>query len=97
MSARTHALCDDENIGRESGLDVAHDSGSTIIERAFLNGRPQWMDEPVISRWATPGPKILRTLKEVNKLLQQWTVLLILRCSLVANRRVIEGCWLAMA
>ena len=27
------------------------------------------MDEPVISRWATPCPKILRTLKEVNELL----------------------------
>ena len=31
------------------------------------------MDEPVISRWATPSPKILKTLKEVNGLLHQWT------------------------
>lgn len=31
------------------------------------------MDEPVISRWATPSSKILRTLEEVNTLLHQWT------------------------
>ena len=73
MSARTDSLCDDENIDGECGPDVARASGSNIIERAFLNGRPQWMDEPVISRWATPSPKILKTLKEVNILLHQWT------------------------
>ena len=73
MGARKRSLCDDDNIDEEWGLDVARASGSNIIERAFLNGRPQWMDEPVISRWATPSPKILNTLKEVNELLLQWT------------------------
>ena len=73
MRARTHSLCDEENIDKECGPDVARASGSNVIERAFLNGRPQWMDEPVISRWATPSPKLLRTLEEVNELLHQWT------------------------
>ena len=31
------------------------------------------MDEPVISQWATPSPRIKRTLEEVNELLHQWT------------------------
>ena len=73
MSASTESLCDDENVDMEFGPEIARASSSNIIERAFLNGRPQWMDEPVISRWATPSPKILKTLKEVNELLHQWS------------------------
>ena len=66
-------FCIGESIDRECGSDVDPASHTNLIERVFLDGRPQWMDEPVISQWATPNSKILRTLKEVNTLLHQWT------------------------
>ena len=61
-----------EKVDWERGSNVDLASHCNLIERAILDGRPQWMDEPVISRWATPNSKILRTLEEVDTLLHQW-------------------------
>lgn len=58
-----------EKVNGECGPSEDLASHSNLIERAFLDGRPQRMDKPVISRWATPSSKIPRTLEEVNALL----------------------------
>lgn len=44
-----------------------------VIENAFLKGRRQWIDEPIIAQWAPPTPEISKTLREVNNLYHQWS------------------------
>ena len=67
------ALCNGDDIDGEYSFERNTTCRLNLIERAFFNGRPQWMEEPVISRWATPNAKIIETLEEVNLLLHQWT------------------------
>ena len=73
LMTRQPQFVNGENTDRRQHCDVDLASGFNLIEKAFLDGRPRWMEEPVISRWANPSSKVSKTLREVNTLLQQWT------------------------
>ena len=82
-------------IDGEGGSNVDLASHCNLIERAFLDSRPQWMDEPVISRRATPSSKIPRTLEEVDRYITpamdqicDRALLPFFGCPLVANCRI---------
>lgn len=45
-----------------------------IIKRAFFEGQPRWIEEPVISQWSNPLPHIMTTLEEVDELYQKFRI-----------------------
>ena len=82
-------------VDGEKGTNVDLASHCNITERAFLDGQPQWMDESVISQWATPSSEILMTLEEVDRYITpamdqicDWALLSFLGCPLIAIRRI---------
>lgn len=60
-------------VQEEHKSDDGQGTLPNVIEKAFLSARSQWIEEPVISQWATPQPQIRRVLQEVNLLYHQWS------------------------
>ncbi|KAI4130883.1 MAG: hypothetical protein LQ338_001480 [Usnochroma carphineum] len=45
---------------------------ASVIVQAFLRGREQWIEEPVITQWAHPTSGMVSVLEEVSTLYNEW-------------------------
>lgn len=66
------------NLSNQSkGLNTGNPARAKLsryntIERTFLEGRQQWIEEPVVSQWSVNDPDIATVLEELNRLYEQW-------------------------
>ncbi|KAI4255883.1 MAG: hypothetical protein L6R42_006508, partial [Xanthoria sp. 1 TBL-2021] len=61
-----------KRIVHRQGRNATQRNEENVIAKAFQDGRRQWIEEPVIARWAHPTFSMLSVLQEVNILYKEW-------------------------
>ncbi|KAI4270564.1 MAG: hypothetical protein L6R38_007094 [Xanthoria sp. 2 TBL-2021] len=61
-----------KRIVHRQGRNATQQNEENVIAKAFQDGRRQWIEEPVIARWAHPTFSMLSVLQEVNTMYKEW-------------------------